>query len=689
MNRPERLKRAGIMMCARIGERPCAAVVSILAPVMLFLIGSATSLIPWHAAATPEHPLFIALVMNIVTAIIWLAHEYIPVAKRPRLRSSLWGATFLVNWIFAVILFILEFPIPGPHAPILQALALGIPLLLLCLVAFIPLQKDAPDSSTAHSGAADNSRESPGPQEIRQWGFALALVIMLLALFAFGVHYGDEAKSRGLINWVEIPAILIVFVLADLGVNLVALAKSVEASTTGAAGRAGEAVTALQSATEQLTSAGNKAEQCLGELKTALEAFEAVQNQLLVDNTTPLNRTLHDYVLLHNAKEYWGRLFCFGRSWVPAGLKAESETKAKRRLLGALFGEFVGANEENGCVRRADNDVICVTLDAAFAQASKKWLDTLEPSSGNGLVIWAVTTLLPTEFAFPQLYWGGDAASAKRAEALRDFVGKVLEQCGSRKVREYRRVSVFRGSDGEKLRTHQENGCHCILDCLYLLDKRLPGSEDQSHDQSAMWQELANPKGLRESLGGDELNGRFSVLPLCPETVKPGSFVVHRDNRIEMRVCVSDSPPTGTGWLRLREWYCDRLHKSPGIRQQQQEEVAWWSVLDESDEAAQLLKPFALDCGGFTVYTLDLLMIGEPGKDGDDIWHAAAISNISFDRTECTVRVITGEGDLKKIAEAVRGFCNGFKAPEGEQVPAGVKAFGTWRQWPKAIWQRV
>ncbi len=80
-------------------------------------------------------------------------------------------------------------------------------------------------------------------EQLRQWGHLVSIGVMILAMFAFGIHIerpqSDHAEiEKGRlhikINWEEVPAILIVFVLAEFGVILVAAAMEVGASVQSA-----------------------------------------------------------------------------------------------------------------------------------------------------------------------------------------------------------------------------------------------------------------------------------------------------------------------------------------------------------------------------------------------------------------------------------------------------------------------
>jgi hypothetical protein len=84
--------------------------------------------------------------------------------------------------------------------------------------------------------------------------------------------------------------------------------------------------------------------------------------------------------------------------------------------------------------------------------------------------------------------------------------------------------------------------------------------------------------------------------------------------------------------------------------------------------------PLRLKWNGASVLTLDLLLIGRRCKAGID-WQGAAISNLSFDRTESTIQLIAKSTGLKEIGEVVEGLCQG----------RGGSEHGRWKDWPVSL----
>lgn len=112
---------------------------------------------------------------------------------------------------------------------------------------------------------------------------------------------------------------------------------------------------------------------------------------------------------------------------------------------------------------------------------------------------------------------------------------------------------------------------------------------------------------------------------------------------------------------------------------------AWWVELKGNN----FLEPLKLDCDGYKILTLDLLLIGtrDVVRGEDDKkevkWHGAAISNIKFDRTECTVQLVTKEARLNDIEAAVKQLCQDFTLKK--QFHIEVEDYGEWKGWPDGV----
>jgi len=86
------------------------------------------------------------------------------------------------------------------------------------------------------------AHDTPQGEDIfyERWGEVASLIIMLLALFAFGLRYDGTNKLS--MQWAEVPAILVVFVLAELGVQLVVNSRRIGRSVRNSARLAERAV---------------------------------------------------------------------------------------------------------------------------------------------------------------------------------------------------------------------------------------------------------------------------------------------------------------------------------------------------------------------------------------------------------------------------------------------------------------
>jgi hypothetical protein len=402
-------------------------------------------------------------------------------------------------------------------------------------------------------------------------------------------------------------------------------------------------------------------------------------------------------------------------------------------MLGDFFVLFVGDGSDNGTVRQTSDSVVCITADAVFVDASEEWLKTIgDHAQGRQLVVWALTTLLPTEFAFPSLYRGQDNVGTSRIQTFHRFVSTVLSTCISaqqttqQKV-EYRRVTVFEHEKqfNDLAGTQNDSPNHyCTLDNWLVLDQRVLNIRNPAAKFGTILQETRDLAKLSDTEPGayllrrtavqglfqskasqGNIDDRSNILPYKPKTPPSGlhSFEVRSDaGLIDMAVLGStkehwektvrgktlQSTLEDSGWQSLRDWYCENLHSSPDSTP-----GSWWVLL--KDEAGALLRDLVVNWGGDEVRTLDLLLIGsrdQNAKDGQQnprkpTWHGAAISNLSFNRTECTVRLITEKIILEKLEKSVSQLCNNFQVPsQNYKQPEGIVSFGRWETWPEPDW---
>ncbi len=120
---------------------------------------------------------------------------------------------------------------------------------------------------------------------------------------------------------------------------------------------------------------------------------------------------------------------------------------------------------------------------------------------------------------------------------------------------------------------------------------------------------------------------------------------------------------SSAGWLSLRNWYCEALHKSSNS------DGARWVVVNSSDDP--LLDEFMIEWDkDVHLGALDLLLIGTKEHEEYE-WQMAALSNLQFSRPECTVEVITEKMKLDRIASAVLDLSG----------PRALKC-GRWKEFP-------
>src|ERR1035438_5194228 len=349
-----------------------------------------------------------------------------------------------------------------PYVDFVRVFALAGPLLFMTCMVFRPFVN--PPDKPVHSA-----------EGVQSWGRLTSVLIVLLAIFAFGIEVKDvpivdtgnkagiqivdKGNKAGIqstpsVRWAELPAILIVFLLAEMGLELVVLSidsreamlianKSMDETklaTASAAARATEAVGHLKDATGAFGGAKTDALKAIDELHSWTKTYAQISEELIKGGKQ--FPTLLGFVDKESEKKYWERLFLFARSWIPD----PHPSQETGRLIGELFITFMGSSVGTGSVRRSANSISCITADAVFAEASKRWLEQMAQKPDGQLVVWALTTLLPTEFAFPSAYRGSGDLSASRIKSLNHFTDAVMRSCLKKEVADYRRITVFEKS---------------------------------------------------------------------------------------------------------------------------------------------------------------------------------------------------------------------------------------------------
>lgn len=750
---------------------------------LTFLAGSFSKLKIDQCLAA-DHPVKVLMLFALVVGVIW-ATDLLVHSDWIQRRLLRYGVVVtVVIWVATALLILNEHKgwivVKGHDNWVMGvAFAFILGLILKALLATGAQPQDA-DADTGMSA-----------QSLKKWGDVVALAIMMLAMFFLALEFKPEGFR---VKWEEIPAILMVFLLAELGVALVVTASKIRQKVTAAAdvaekvvNRADDVQRALSENQQSLVAAKDVlirveegANESIGQLRqTATALTELAQMEVLTKSAPEFCR-----LAAVERNDFWTQLNQFTTDWTPK--VSENESERNHGLVGVLFKTFVGG-AASGTVRRTSNTVSCVTVDSVFADASAEWLKRMarvESHEHHKLKVWAVTSLLPTDFALPHLWWSDVGSSAtgvtpRRTRTLERFIDSVIEECKSKSaVGEYRRITVF--PNNERLEPAadglnawqrdfassldnwllwdprvQENSANDLLEnkelltnninlfankvqfCTVnlaqaLLDHRTQNGETLS-PLNASVRKMSWPtiQGLYAKLGvadsdidvaklrdhrtlpnwngtkASDFNFFFNDFAIHEDQPVTGGVIGVNDDFLDYKVQVKDLAALGCepslvnfiksatnegdlalrdiyrmmGWITLREWYRRSLHLSTT----ETEEGAWWAVSKYVDVAEDpVLKPFKLMWDDYEVVTLDLLLIGplygNDGKPSRD-WYGAAISNISFDRTECTVQLVTNQKMLGKIAEAVEDLSANFTMAESDKV----SSHGTWKDWPKGF----
>ena len=552
---------------------------------------------------------------------------------------------------------------------------------------------------------------------LRRWARMGPVFIMIVALFGFGLHYeaGQQGAGEITIRWSEVPAILIVFILAELGVRLVQksseIGDQVESSANTVAATV-DVTKKLQVQNQVLLDAVDRMAGSFG----SISEISTLMNSPLYKESIRLRARLGI-----EFQPFWDKLGIFVKSWAPTGPPA-SEKSGK--LLFALLDAYVGKDTRDGAVRSDLGAVKCITSDSVYAEASETWLRTmLDDHEDDTVVVWAVTTLLPSEFALPDLWLSGSGGTVTtRSRALNRFVDAVIERCQtSAKGRlQYRRVTVFDKSKAlpyyvHEHAPHKTSRLADTLDHWWIWDPRIRPFKDVLSRKIAdvthalLKQTGRSHSGWLDELSWDELHKLCSIRTKYAEAypyrerILPAPMLETKDGELRLRrfgadeggeklvlscdtsalaaliprptELLKDQPeevqealrplcitsPTlrimleALGWRSLRDWYCGAVHT---------DDEAWWAVKrgDQfpSKFSDEFFQPLELTWNGTKVLTLDVLLIGAKANkpQATPTWYGAVVSNISFNRTECTVDLKLNQAHLAEIAKNIEEMCS-------------------------------
>ena len=157
-----------------------------------------------------------------------------------------------------------------------------------------PKEKEEPEE-TEEPEDPDGSR--PGKEEDdlhSRWGKVASLIIMILALYAFGLR--SELGSTELkMHWEEVPAILVVFVLAELGVHLVITARRIQTAVGKSSELARQAVGEAQNAANAAKEVSKAAAASAGKLEGDMTTITTNGNAL-VTRLEAIERDYHTFL---------------------------------------------------------------------------------------------------------------------------------------------------------------------------------------------------------------------------------------------------------------------------------------------------------------------------------------------------------------------------------------------------------
>jgi hypothetical protein len=801
----------------RVEQKTIVPVIFLGFSLVTLLIGAIYPSTGFGRALAHEHPASVAWFMLLVMSAAWLGSIKLSNQAGEIARISQLDAV-AVAWVIATLIpfIVLGLGIASEYGrwfylfhdeeykSMWVAISIFIPIFLLVFINLI----------------GDRDESTSDITSLRRSGKLAALAIMILAMFAFGIEFhGGEHETTPqhetsgthetpktnktmagvTVHWPEIPAILIVFLLADIGVDLVVSAKRIEEEVrqvskdaTKAAGTAQAAVNQADELTDKMSGlSGGTTEAVKKAISQLADVAPVIQSKLYASS-----RETSDSMGMDQT-EFWTHIKRFTDSWTPR----EPGGQETKKLLGILFDDFIGRNPDVGTVRSTDHSVMCITEDAVFANASERWLEEMQkPRDQEGqlnetekrqLVIWAVTRLLPTEFAFPSLWLSTsdththaptDDGATTRLYAFERFIESVINTCrdgkGMTEPVEYRRVTVLdqaehlannpnvTGALTENERMNSSLSDWFILDPRVLktasFDEELSVTDTYMTTFNVTRQFLEND-GMADALvagvplrwsdleplydkGADNVrskNGIPRVFPQIPGFLGLGNNDDHNnkeahfhnkevllldmdfpafkevqdsgyklrerkkgyvlgaterflDKSIEVgdlerlefgrltpmiKVCIDARVQRrqllqALGWRTVQDWYCECLHTQSGDNSE-----AWWMEVSDVKET-QSLQTLTLNWKGQEVVTLDLLLIGSRSALGESSWHAAAISNLSFDKTECTVQLVTGQDKLRAISNLVKMHSSDVDEDKLPTDPNIIR-IGRWQDWPK------
>lgn len=566
---------------------------------------------------------------------------------------------------------------------------------------------------------SDTETDDKAAERLRAWGHVATVGVLVLALFAFGLKQETDAlgETHLHIHWSEVPAILIVFILAELGIELVGGAQvltkrmkdartSVQ-SLTASAERTAARVEELQrdsaAATTELldkfTSVRRIVDKSVGTLRSAVTEFTGSVPVLQAGTA-----------FAQKDPNVWHALATFVRAWHVDEMESDAHALP---MVRNFFEVFIGPPESPATVRRSrsSSSITCATIDSVYAEMSKRLL-VQSSASTERFVVWAVTALHPFEFCVPRLFWARQEGHlTRRVTALEEFVDTVRVACANNAaLGEYKRLTVFTDRPSAELpsvKTTPTEAVDAALDRWFVWSPTHAAADlrtalgGKAHDMGDWISDVCGPavggmrhhRELRERISGAShkpqevyalpepddpskltpyfLDPDLAVAFVPEAALNSGAAAAHaalvslyKKAKVDPAIASPGSIATAleaAGWLSVRKWYCSTMHKG------EPESVARWTVINETTEG---VSQFRIDLDERDWTTLDLILIGSAKPDdASPHWVAAVLSDIDLNSPACVVKLVVGQRELQNIGAGVAAL---WHASESEG--------GTWQQ---------
>ncbi len=456
----------------------------------------------WNTVIAPEHPVRILLTLGVVLAISWALRLFTLPPNVSEKESASWVVAFDTLILWSLVMLYAEHKIyhcltaDTIFVNAIRAFAVFLPVSFLTAILLY--------SFLQAFRRLDHNKETYPLHEI---GWLISLAIVLLAIFAFGLEADKSATGKITVRWTEIPAILIVFILAELGIALAIDSKRMTARAVEAVKKSDQLLEKSARTIDSVDKANDRLEITDAKVNCIINSLEASIGTALNWNSSNVKELEAIATNLQLQQDFSLTLLDFARSWKP-GHPISPDT-GKR--LGELFVPFVGKTSMEGTVRSSGKAICCITADAVFAEASENWLKSALEDGTRNVVVWALSTMLPTEFAFPSVYLEDSVDLpggrwSHRTRSLHRFVTAVIRTCQSTNI-EYKRLTVLEGETlfGE---LSDKNKGQCTLDSWYILDERLVGNnfyEMQKKGRNIM-DALKSDLRSRDGLGQAEVD---------------------------------------------------------------------------------------------------------------------------------------------------------------------------------------